>query len=59
MWEAPLLAAVAACSTDGATVASYTAAGHIRRALQAAGFAIERRPGFAAKRHMTAGRLER
>jgi len=59
MWEAALLAAVAGRSAAAATVASYTAAGHVRRALQAAGFAVERRPGFAAKRHMTAGRLER
>lgn len=59
MWEPALLAEVARHSTEGATLASYTAAGHVRRALQAAGFAVERRPGFAAKRHMTAGRLER
>lgn len=56
MWEAALLAAVARHSAPGATLATYSAAGHVRRALQAAGFAVERRPGFAAKRHMTIGR---
>jgi tRNA U34 5-methylaminomethyl-2-thiouridine-forming methyltransferase MnmC len=29
----------------------------VRRALEDAGFAVERRPGFGAKRHMTVGRL--
>ncbi len=57
MWEPALLAAVADRSAPGATLASYTAAGHVRRSLQAAGFMIERRPGFGTKRHMIAGRL--
>ncbi len=41
---------------DG-TFATYTAAGHVRRALAAAGFDVSRAPGFAGKRHMSRGRL--
>lgn len=56
MWEAPLLASVAAKMAPGATLATYTAAGHVRRALAEAGLVVERRPGFAGKRHMTVAR---
>lgn len=57
MWGDALMAAVAARTAAGGTFATYTAAGFVRRALVAAGFAVERRPGFAGKRHMTAGVL--
>jgi tRNA U34 5-methylaminomethyl-2-thiouridine-forming methyltransferase MnmC len=57
LWEPALLAAVAARTAPGGTFATYTAAGHVRRALQAAGFAVERVAGFGAKRHMTRGVL--
>lgn len=56
MWEAPLLAAVAARMAPGATLATYSAAGSVRRALAGAGLAVERRPGFGGKRHMTVAR---
>jgi tRNA U34 5-methylaminomethyl-2-thiouridine-forming methyltransferase MnmC len=56
MWEAPLLAGVAARMAPGATLATYSAAGHVRRALAAAGLVVERRPGFGGKRHMTVAR---
>jgi len=55
MWGAGLMAAVAAHTAPGGTFATYTAAGHVRRALQAAGFAVSRCPGFGAKRHMSRG----
>lgn len=57
MWGDALMMQVAAHTAPGGTLATYTAAGHVRRALSAAGFAVERRPGFGRKRHMTAGRL--
>ena len=57
LWEPDLLAAVARASGEGATFATYTVAGAVRRALEAAGFAIERRPGFGTKREMLAGAL--
>lgn len=57
LWSPPLMAQVAAHTAPGGTLASYTAAGHVRRALAAAGFAVDRAPGFGSKRHMTRGRL--
>lgn len=57
LWEAALLAEVARHTAPGGTAASYSAAGHVRRALAAAGMVVERRPGFGAKRHMTVARL--
>jgi tRNA U34 5-methylaminomethyl-2-thiouridine-forming methyltransferase MnmC len=57
MWTPDLLAQVARHTAPGGTFATYTAAGAVRRALEAAGFAVERRPGFGRKRHMTRGVL--
>ncbi len=57
LWDDTLLAAVAAHTVPGGTFATYTAAGHVRRALSAAGFAVQRRAGFGTKRHMSAGVL--
>ena len=55
LWSDTLLAQVAGHTRPGGTFATYTAAGHVRRALATAGFAVERRPGFGTKRHMTTG----
>lgn len=57
MWGADLMAQVARHTRPGGTFATYTAAGHVRRALADCGFAVERAPGFAGKRHMSKGRL--
>lgn len=57
LWEPDLLSAVAAHSAPGGSFATYSAAGHVRRALVAAGFAVTRVPGFGRKRHMSVGRL--
>lgn len=56
MWEPALLAAVVARMAPGGTLATYTAAGHVRRALADAGLSVERRPGYGRKRHMTLAR---
>lgn len=56
MWEPQLLAQVGAHTAAQGTCATYSAAGHIRRALQEAGFTVDRVPGFGRKRHMTVGR---
>ncbi|MEL7025741.1 MAG: tRNA (5-methylaminomethyl-2-thiouridine)(34)-methyltransferase MnmD [Pseudomonadota bacterium] len=53
LWEPELLAAVSRATARDGTAATYTAAGHVRRALDAAGFAVERVPGYGRKRHMT------
>ncbi|MSU88606.1 tRNA (5-methylaminomethyl-2-thiouridine)(34)-methyltransferase MnmD [Rhodobacteraceae bacterium 2CG4] len=57
LWEPALLRAVAAHTAPGGSFATYTAAGHMRRALAAAGFSVQRLPGFGRKRHMSAGVL--
>ena len=55
LWEPALMAEVARHTASGGTFATYTAAGHVRRALAAAGFTVTRAPGFGTKRHMTRG----
>ena len=57
MWEESLLAAVATASNPGATFATYTVAGFVRRGLMVAGFTIEKRAGFGTKREMLTGKL--
>ncbi len=58
LWEAELLRTVARLSRPGATFATYTAAGQVRRDLQAAGFTVEKRPGFGGKRERLVGRID-
>ena len=53
LWGADLLGQVAHHTVPGGTAATYTAAGFVRRGLEAAGFAVTRTPGFGRKRHMT------
>lgn len=50
MWGEGIARQIARLSAPGARLASFTVAGHVRRALEAAGFAVEKRPGFGAKR---------
>lgn len=56
MWSAEILKAVHDHTRPGGTFATYAAAGFVRRNLVAAGFEVERRPGFAGKREMLCGR---
>ncbi|WP_241557900.1 tRNA (5-methylaminomethyl-2-thiouridine)(34)-methyltransferase MnmD [Falsirhodobacter deserti] len=55
MWAEDLLDEVGRHTCAGGTFATYTAAGHVRRSLEAAGFAVSRQPGFGTKRHMSTG----
>lgn len=57
LWEPDLLQAVARHTKPGGTAATYSAAGHIRRALADAGFDVTRAPGYGRKRHMTRARM--
>lgn len=57
MWGDALLAAIGAHTAPGGTAATYTAAGFVRRGLTAAGFQVDRTPGYGRKRHMTRARL--
>ncbi|CAN7187774.1 tRNA (5-methylaminomethyl-2-thiouridine)(34)-methyltransferase MnmD [Phenylobacterium sp. LjRoot164] len=50
MWREEILALVAARSAPGARAATFTVAGAVRRGLAAAGFAVDKRPGFGRKR---------
>ncbi len=56
LWDPSLMAEVARHMAPGGTAATYTAAGHVRRALQAAGLEVERIKGYGRKRHMTIAR---
>lgn len=55
LWDIDLLRAAAGLTASQGTLATYTAAGWVRRNLQAAGFAVEKVPGFAGKREMVIG----
>ncbi|SLN29661.1 tRNA (5-methylaminomethyl-2-thiouridine)(34)-methyltransferase MnmD [Pseudooctadecabacter jejudonensis] len=55
LWGDALMAEVGRHTAAGGTCATYTAAGFVRRALEAAGFDITRTQGFGRKRHMTRG----
>lgn len=57
MWSEELMALVAGRSNPGARAATFTVAGAVRRGLEAAGFAVEKRPGFGRKRERLEARL--
>lgn len=56
LWDDALMAEVASHMSPGGMAATYTAAGHVRRALAAAGLDVVRIPGYGRKRHMTQAR---
>lgn len=58
MWSAAVLRAAARLSRPGARLATYTAAGHVRRGLQDAGFTVDLAEGFGRKRDMIRARYE-
>lgn len=55
MWAPQLLRRLARLARPGATVATYSSAAAVRQALEAAGFAMEKCPGFGRKREMLRG----
>lgn len=57
MWRDDVLAQVARLSRPGATAATFSVAGAVRRGLDGCGFRTEKRPGFGAKRDMLCARL--
>jgi len=57
MWSFEVLRHIGARTKPGGTFATYTAAGAVRRGLEAAGFAVERVKGHGAKREMLRGVL--
>lgn len=56
LWDADLMAQVGDHTKPGGTASTYTAAGFVRRNLEAASFEVTRIPGFSRKRHMTTAR---
>lgn len=52
MWTEAVTKHLARLSRPGAKLATWCCAGHFRRALQKAGFQVEKKPGFANKREM-------
>lgn len=58
MWTAAVLGEVARLSAPGATSATFTVAGAVRRGLEAAGFKTEKRTGYGRKREMLAARID-
>ncbi|MEQ8257189.1 MULTISPECIES: tRNA (5-methylaminomethyl-2-thiouridine)(34)-methyltransferase MnmD [Roseovarius] len=56
LWQEDLMREVGRHTAPGGTAATYTAAGFVRRGLQAAGFEVTRVPGYGRKRHMTRAR---
>lgn len=55
MWSPELMQALYDKTVPNGTFATYAAAGFVRRNLQATGFVVERRQGFAGKREMLCG----
>ncbi|RWX79406.1 5-methylaminomethyl-2-thiouridine methyltransferase [Neorhizobium lilium] len=55
MWSQRLMQTLFDKTKPGGTFGTYAAAGFVRRNLAAAGFTVERRPGFAGKREMLCG----
>ncbi|RUR53024.1 bifunctional tRNA (5-methylaminomethyl-2-thiouridine)(34)-methyltransferase MnmD/FAD-dependent 5-carboxymethylaminomethyl-2-thiouridine(34) oxidoreductase MnmC [Vreelandella populi] len=58
MWQPELFEAMAARSRPGATFATFTCAGIVKRGLKAAGFAWKKVPGCGRKREILAGMIE-
>lgn len=56
LWNAELMQQVFDHTRPGGTFATYSAAGSVRRNLQAAGFKVSKTTGFAGKRDMLTGR---
>jgi tRNA 5-methylaminomethyl-2-thiouridine biosynthesis bifunctional protein len=59
MWDAHLLRHLGRLAGPGATLATWSVAAAVREALQGAGFAVEKKPGFGTKKEMLVGRLIR
>ncbi|WP_261593373.1 bifunctional tRNA (5-methylaminomethyl-2-thiouridine)(34)-methyltransferase MnmD/FAD-dependent 5-carboxymethylaminomethyl-2-thiouridine(34) oxidoreductase MnmC [Pseudoalteromonas holothuriae] len=58
MWQQSLFDAMANLSRSGASFATFTAAGFVRRGLQQAGFDCQKVKGYGRKREMVIGTLK-
>lgn len=57
MWRDALYQEITRLSHHNSTLATFTAAGDVRRGLAALGWQIKKRPGFGKKREMLVGQL--
>ncbi|GHU19766.1 hypothetical protein FACS189475_07560 [Betaproteobacteria bacterium] len=57
LWSPLICQNLARLARPEATLATWSVAGGVRRALSDAGFIVEKRPGFAEKRQMLTGRF--
>ncbi len=57
MWQQQLFPLIRALSKPGTSLATFTAAGDVRRGLQAQGFSMAKVPGYGSKREMLRGVL--
>jgi len=57
LWQNTLIEHIAALSTTGTTLATFTAAGQVRRDLAAAGFSVQKIRGYGSKREMLVATL--
>jgi tRNA 5-methylaminomethyl-2-thiouridine biosynthesis bifunctional protein len=55
MWQQALFEQMARLSHLETTFATFTSAGMVRRGLAAAGFKVNKQPGFGKKREMISG----
>jgi len=59
MWTHQVMRAISRTTATGATLATWSVASAVREALQATGFAVEKRAGFGGKREMLAAHKQR
>ncbi len=57
MWSAEVFREIGRLTKPDGRLATFTAAGAVRRGLEEVGFEMQRRPGFGAKRECLAGRF--
>ncbi len=55
LWNVELMQHVSTATKPAGSFATYSAAGAVRRNLEAAGFSVERKQGFGTKREMLTG----
>ena len=58
LWSSALLGTLTRLCKRQATLATWSVAGKVRRALEESGWQLKRQPGFGGKREMLTGRLE-
>lgn len=57
LWSEDLMRQLARLAAPGARAATFTVAGAVRRGLEAAGFSVEKQPGFGKKRERLEARF--